>query len=128
MFIRSKRDLIRNIAEMLRSVYSNGGQWDYLHDKRSTKDVYEQLLNLPKDAAESDVAAIIGNYSWTSNICDECGEDVHVTVFLGEDTDDASYVRMDTCTAAVCYNCLMEAQSLINKEVKDEHIRDIKRR
>lgn len=42
-------------------------------------------LNL-ETASAADVDAIIGNNSWTTERCDECGAQVHEGVVLGEHT------------------------------------------
>lgn len=56
-------------------------------------------------ATAADVAAIIGNDSWTALACDVCGDDVAALVRLGDEPD------YDSRTLSVCDGCLASASA-----------------
>ena len=102
MRVITKSQLIAIVAERWKRQYflSGKGWKQYRGDARAT---WQQLKELPPDASEDAVAAIIGNRSWTRNRCHECGEDVQVLVELGEEPS------CESSTAQICINCLREA-------------------
>ena len=76
---------------------------------RSPLQVYNELKVLPQKATEEMVTKIIGNDSWTGNICSECRQDSEVTILLGiPDDDDA---------ANVCLSCLKKAMALAEQAI-----------
>jgi ribosomal protein S14 len=70
--------------------------------------IYEALLALHEGASEDQVAEAIGNRSWTSNRCSECGNDVEALVQVGE---EPSY---ESITAWLCGDCINRAAALLN--------------
>lgn len=64
------------------------------------------ILKTEKPTTEEHVERIIGNNTWTRNVCDECGNDSEITVQLGEEPD------YDSATAKICQECLKKALSL----------------
>lgn len=119
MELRTKRELIAGIAEVFKQRHCRKGLSAnppaHLYDAQSgwyryrdfdPKPQYERLLALPKGATEEQVVAIAGTNVWTENVCDECGQDVEVTVILGEEED------YESRTAWICPECLEKALEL----------------
>jgi hypothetical protein len=103
----AKRDLINDVAFKWRRQYYH--IWDKDKDKEK---IYNQLCRL-KNPTEKQVCDIIGNNSWTSNKCTECGKDVAITIQVGEEPD------YESATAWLCSECLQEAINLIEEGVKN---------
>jgi hypothetical protein len=102
---RTKQQLCREIAERWADVYaSRYAEWP---DKAIT---HQRLVALNGNGTEVEIAAIIGNNSWTENRCHECGKDAQTTVQLGEEPD------YDTCFAFACLTCLRYAARLAVSE------------
>lgn len=97
-----KKDKINNIADRWKRAYFLNGKWEYGEDK---VDIYNKLLNI-NPLTESVINEIIGNKSWTNNVCNECGEDVNVLIQIGQDPD------YESATACICLNCLNKAVKL----------------
>jgi len=94
------RDKIRNVAKTWAIQYRNTAD-------TSKKEVLAQLKTLDiEKATVEDVAQIIGNYSWTRLICDECGEDVPAVVLVGQEPD------YDSSTVYLCKSCALKVQGL----------------
>jgi len=74
---------------------------------RTVGNIRALLSNLPKDATEKQVEDIIGNSSWTSNECNECGKDDDTVIRLGTDQDYEPNVF------DICIKCLNKAVKLI---------------
>jgi len=107
MKIVTKRVSIDSAAERIKLQYCHKGKWkDYPWNPQKR---YERLIELPREATEEQVIEIIGNNSWTSNMCDECDTDSEITVILGEPTNYEGH------TARICPNCLLLAIQLIDK-------------
>lgn len=70
---------------------------------KSKKETYESLAALGDNPSPEDVNEIIGNNSWTSLVCHECGKDVESVIQLGQELD------YDSFTADICTGCLMKA-------------------
>ena len=67
-----------------------------LKTPRSSDDIHTELLALGPDATAGDIAAIIGNDSWTDQNCTSC-ESVDAVVAVGNryDEDDTTYLCAD---------------------------------
>ncbi len=110
----TQRDLILGVAEKWRGQYADAIRAlnkdpDSLtgHQLKNAK-VYAKLLKLKGDTATAgDVAAIIGNDSWTEIHCDQCEKSVLAAVVVGADMD------YDSATAMLCVDCLEQAASLL---------------
>lgn len=74
---------------------------------------YEKLLNEP-NLTESRATEIIGNSSWTHNVCDECSNECDIVVQLGQESD------YESSTAQICLICLQVAIQLIEVEQRNE--------
>jgi len=102
MIVFLKKDLIKNICKKWKAQYPT--------DK---KDITDQLERLnPK--TEDGITAIIGNDSWTKNVCDECKKDMDALLYVCEDYDDdySHYVL-------VCVNCLRKGEKMIKTAIKN---------
>lgn len=107
MKLITSRDLIRKVPERWKAQYCNGGQWGNTLVSGSTKAVYEALVALDLETATADqVAAIIGNESWSRNMCNECGQNVDAVVEIGQPPD------YESATAYACGPCLYKATAL----------------
>lgn len=109
MKLKKKSDLIRNVAENWKRQYWHPKRGWQPHNE-SKEVIYRELSELPEQATEDDIAAIIGNAGWTRNKCDECGQDVDVTVMVGQEPD------YESRTAFICLDCLKRAVTLIELE------------
>jgi len=102
MIVTTKKQILKNLPKHWRQSYPKGR--DLASGKNSDK-IYIALVN-EKELTEERANEIIGNDSWTRNSCDECGEDVEVTVMVGEEPD------YESRTASICINCLNKAVEL----------------
>ena len=82
MQVITKAEIARSVAERWKRAYYYGGEWGEWPTINigSTREMYDQLVAAGENIAPEEVAAIIGNESWTRNRCMECGRDVEVTV------------------------------------------------
>lgn len=111
MNLTTQRDLIRGVAKRWRDTYAPFEQWDMrptmfgpVPDKRA---ISIKLDKLDKETATAaDVAAIIGNESWTHLTCDECGKDADAVLTVGQEPDYESH------TASLCRSCVERASSI----------------
>lgn len=100
----TKEQLCQEIAKAWDRQYQN--DYDRQPDKRF---ILIALEGLNGKGTEQQIANIIGNDAWTRNRCDECGEDMQVTVSLGSDPD------FEAPRAQACKTCLKTAlQMAIN--------------
>ena len=98
MDIIKKTDLIENVYDKWTEQYRGSIDEDKL--------LVAVILKTEKPTTEEHIERIIGNNSWTRNICNECGNDSEITVQLGEEPD------YDSATAKICPECLKKALSL----------------
>lgn len=96
MTLLTTRDRIRTAAERFRrqSAFS-GGEPRWFTETKAALDA----LDLEAAAAE-DVAAVLGNWTWTEIVCDNCSRA----------TDRAVRVEEDV----LCRDCLAEAVALLD--------------
>lgn len=106
MRIVSKQEKIKNIAKEWKKLYCRGKNWIYGEDK---KEIYERLIK-EKPKTEKEVIRIIGNNSWTENICHECGKDVEIIIELG-----GFFYKWDNFITFICEDCLRKALASIEK-------------
>ena len=72
--------------------------------------IWEQLKGLdPETATAEEVAAIIGNTSWTRLDCSECGNDDGAVVQLGDEPD------YESRTVFVCRACANAAVAMLDE-------------
>ncbi len=105
MKLITQRGLILDVVNCWRSNYPPGKPW-----VDADKDIIGKTLaalDLSTVTAEQ-VNAIIGNGSWTSIRCNECGECVAAAVQVGEPPD------YESATASVCESCLRKAVALFD--------------
>lgn len=99
MKVTTKQYLIANIADSWKKQYYN----------RINDTIYKRLLS-EKPTTTKQVEDIIGNSSWTTNRCHECGQDSNAIVEIGQEPD------YDSSTAQICESCLRKAIRLIEGE------------
>lgn len=100
--IKSRAFLASHAAEAWRRQYASAianHRDDYDAKRRAT---YHALLALGPTPDPDEVDRIIGNGSWTSNHCDECGEAAD-TVQVGQPPD------YESRTADLCEPCVRRA-------------------
>lgn len=105
MRIIDPKALAATAAERWKYGYCTGrarGDW-YSEDKRK---IHEKLLALGSSPDPKDIDRIIGNRSWTREICNEvdCNEDACIEI--GQPPD------YDSMTAKLCRSCLRKAAAL----------------
>jgi len=119
MEITTQRDLIRVVAKRWRDTYEPFEQWDMrptifgpAQDKKAIALKLDKLD--PETATPEDVAAVIGNESWTRLTCDECGQDVAAILTVGQELDYGSQ------TASICRKCAEKVTAISWENSKDE--------
>ena len=106
MKLITERGLIHDVATRWYAQYQS--MFVQHPDKKET---YEKLLALDTETATSaDVSNIIGNYSWTTQYCNECGEKSRFIVEIGEEPG------YDSSTAQICPYCIQKAWALVQGE------------
>jgi hypothetical protein len=78
-------------------------EWIRQYGKNEKRGILHKLQKLKGVGTPKEIADIIGNDSWTSLDCSECGEKVGDVIVLGEPQDYESY------TAYICKKCLTKA-------------------
>lgn len=104
MYILTKKEMIEAVAERWKHQYFMRGVWGKC--KGGSESIYNQLKLLGSGATEDEIAAIIGNRSWTENKCDDCGNDADITAVLAENSESS---------VQICLDCLHLAIELCNK-------------
>ena len=110
MRVITKSWLIADVANQWKNQYFTRGR-GWLTYRGEARVTWQRLKELPPTATEDDVAAIIGNRSWTRSECDECGEDVQILVQLGEEPN------WESATAEICVSCLRKALAQVDATV-----------
>jgi len=96
--------LAREAASRWAEQYSSG-RWG--QDKI---DIGDKLRSLFDSATPEKVNEIIGNKSWTSTMCNECGSVDVPVVEIGEPLD------YESATAHACLKCLNDAVAALAKQ------------
>lgn len=108
----TKRTLIQSIPDRWRRQYlrgRDGREHDWLD--RQKECIYNRLRKLDLSVVSAqEIAAIVGNDSWTRITCDQCSMDVDAIVRVGQAPDYESH------TAGLCKKCLLEAVDIFSKE------------
>ena len=100
MKLITERDLIRNVLDSWCAQYPEKIGENY--------QIMKKLMDLNRETATSEeVNAIIGNETWTSINCDQCGKYVSLAVIVGQEPD------VDSNTVIVCDRCLNYAYDLL---------------
>jgi len=101
MDIIKKSDLIASVSQ----------RWDQQYKNTTWRDKIEIGCRLRVEIlqTEEQIYNIIGNYTWTENICDECGKDREVVIQIGEEP------HYESSTVFICPECLKKAMDLIEK-------------
>ncbi len=101
-----KQDKIDGVADRWKEQYYTGARGWFSIGGLDKEAIYNQLVALTDDTrTEAEITRIIGNDSWTSNTCDECGQNAAVLVQVGQEPD------YESRTACVCVSCLRMALS-----------------
>lgn len=97
------RDVIRGVPDRWDHQYA---RWDDDSDK---KKIGRNLRALDLETAtRDDIAKVIGNSSWTTIKCDDCGTpDLDVAVEVGQEPD------YESSTATLCKRCLGKAYRMV---------------
>ena len=97
----TKQEKIKHVALHWHEQYFCNGTWK--HCKGGAELIFNKLRQLGPAVTEDDIAAIIGNHSWTQNRCDECGKDSEVVATFTEDAEQITYI---------CPDCLRKGLTL----------------
>lgn len=99
------RQMRANIAtHMWERQYKGHKHKGYGFDKSA---ILKKLKSLGEHPNPDSVDEAIGNTSWTSLGCDECGKDVDMIVELGQEPD------YESATADICRDCLENSITLM---------------
>lgn len=96
----TKTDKRKNVAKRWAFQYPSANR------PEGKEKIFQQLLELKGRGTDNEIAAIIGNSSWTENKCSECGKDSETLIQLGEKPD------YESVTAWICLTCLKTAVRL----------------
>jgi hypothetical protein len=101
------RMLIERVAVRWRNQYPfSAGRGS----KDGARDIYLKLCELRPGASVEQVEAIIGNNTWTSEYCEECGQMVEGVAVLGSCDSE--------CRARICLDCLKKAVTALETELQ----------
>lgn len=110
MILVTKKDILLKLPEKFKSRYNFKFKF---FDGRMSDNIIKQL-ELETDLTEKRAIEIIGNNSWTSNNCYQCGEDVYSTIQLSDNPDH------DNITFKVCLDCLKKAVVLLEEDINKQ--------
>lgn len=101
--------VIRQVPMLWRKQYYHRttGNWDTMYNSRNSGDVYQVILPLAEKLDRAGIDAAIGNSSWTSNKCSECGRDVSTAIELGDGYGEYTPERF-------CRDCVVKALALLD--------------
>ena len=88
-------DVAKNSAKLWKRQYYSKGAW-YDPIDSNAKKIYEELKTAK---TWEEVDEIAGNTSWSTVVCEECGEEVRTAVVLGK--------------KRFCLECIKNAYSLL---------------
>ncbi len=96
----TERDQIRTVADRWGEQYGK----PYWKNDEEKQEIGRRLAALDKEkCSAADVAAIIGNDSWSLLQCDNCEAEVTAVVRVGDDPD------YDSRTVTLCKPCAVKA-------------------
>jgi len=95
MYVITKREIIKSVVERWGQTYRNNS---YGEDKLEILERLK-LLDLETVGAVT-INNIIGNNSWTTLKCSECGKDSIVVIQVGEEPD------YESATIQICLPCI----------------------
>ena len=99
-----KSQIVAGVPARWAKHYKDYRSWGYAEKATIT----ERLSALPPGFTAEQVDEIIGNKSWTSNECTECGKDAPVLVRVGEEPAyEARWVEL-------CPDCLNAAVAALS--------------
>lgn len=106
-------DLIRGVAEKWRKRYEPFDELPIVFSvrqgittSRPSREVYDKLEVLdPETATAEEVNRIIGNDTWTSLVCEECGSI----------TDAVVVVEGEDANVSLCFPCVEKAHTLMKQ-------------
>jgi len=112
MHIITKEGLIQGVRKRWKDQYylPKKKEWKWGEDKGK---IYDKLEFVD---TEEEIATVIGNRSWTGNVCDECNEDVEATIELGEKPG------YESRTARICIKCLRKAMAMMEEGETTDNI------
>lgn len=103
MYLITRESIVRQVPERWAKQYPES-----IEGRTAFATIYKKLLAavpLTEEVADR----IIGNTSWTSLICDECGQEVSAVMVVGQEPD------YESATASLCLDCLQKALAEIQK-------------
>lgn len=102
MKVITRQGLANSAPARWAEVYGNG----HFASQPDKQEVLAKLAALAHPIDPDKVDAIIGNTSWTTQSCHECGRESELVIEVGQEPD------YESCTANMCIGCLEAALSL----------------
>lgn len=111
---QSKKWLRNNIPDTWKAKFFHGGEWD----NDQYEQIYYRLLNIcPRPTAEA-INRVIGNSTWTENICCNCGEDVEeLTAYKYQGTQEIVMQQCKEC-AKLCNEEIKPQKSILQQYIE----------
>lgn len=108
MKLITRQDIINSIPSRLRRTY--GRDRRPMVGDLSPQEIANRLDEMDDPTREDALRLMSGWPDWTTNECDECGEDCEALVQMGEEPDyDARWQEL-------CASCLKSALNLLQEE------------
>lgn len=108
--VTTRRERAKGVAERWRKQYQgDDGSWVGHYPSLSQKprsQTHAELVALGPNPDPDDVNRIIGNNSWTSCRCHQCGKDCDSIVEVGEEPDHESHTA-DLCAKCAAWGALL---------------------
>ena len=101
MKIITRKQRAKQAVRRWKQTYFRNGEW--LNCTGSSETIYNNLLMLGNNPEISRVNEIIGNDSWTTLMCNECGKQVSMIIQVGKSEN------YENNTAFICKKCLIKA-------------------
>lgn len=89
----TKQTTIDTIADRWRRQYTNYSSSHPLSCGETVGSIHEKLKALNSSATESDIAAIVGNSSWTRLKCFRCEQEVNELASISDDENSLQICR-----------------------------------
>lgn len=107
MWVDTKKAAIQSAPKRWSNQYRN---WKDCGDKFDKGPITEKLMALKEPYSGEEIDNIIGNDSWTSVSCDECGKKVNAVSSF--DINAGEYVH------SICRGCLLSAVAAIDERTE----------
>lgn len=90
--VYTQRASLARIAERWKEQYFVGGSWLRTFDPRGSQSVYDALVAKGSDLTAEDADAIVGNTTWTQQMCDACMVYTPLALIICGSDDNPTYL------------------------------------